>query len=99
MFVCICMCVCILDWFFCNILQQNTHIYVNVCVNTFFPHSLIFFFFFHSLIFIQGKHLLTVLLHITTDESSKAKGPMEKVHFEAGESLIQDKSTRKHTSQ
>lgn len=49
MFVCICMCVCILDWFFCNILQQNTHIYVNVCVNTFFPHSLIFFFFFIAL--------------------------------------------------
>lgn len=90
MFVCICMCVCILDWFFCNILQKNTHIYVNVCVNTFFPHCLIF---------IQRRHLLTVLLHITTDESSKAKGPMEKIHFEARESLIQDKSTRKHTSQ
>lgn len=101
-YVCLCVSVCVCVYWigFSVTSYSKIHTYMWMCVWThFFPIALFSFFFFHSLIFIQGKHLLTVLLHITTDESSKAKGPMEKVHFEAGESLIQDKSTRKHTSQ
>lgn len=88
-YVYICVCVYWIDFSVTSYRKIHTYMWMCVWIH-FFPHSLIF---------IQGKHLLTVLLHITTDECSKAKGPMEKIHFEAGESLIQDKSTRKYTSQ